>query len=147
MRRAIVAALVALFLAPAAMAATTTPTAPVYDSKGRLVQTPYAPPNSARLTKKKASDIFLHDHKVAQWLKHYPTVVTYDASYSPKDRSWTVHVWSGAAGGGAPGKGDDVSRTGTQAYTRPQGAWGMARGGPGAFGGEKINSKPIWLAF
>src|SRR5918912_1909886 len=147
MRRAIVAAAVALFLAPAAMAATTTPTAPVYDSKGRLVQTPYAPPNSARLTKKKASDIFLHDHKVAQWLKHYPTVVTYDASYSPKDRSWTVHVWSGAAGEVAQGKVDDVSGTVTQPYTGPQDAWGMARGGPGAFGGGKINSKPVWLAF
>src|SRR5919198_782461 len=81
--RFLVVSLVGLFLAPAAMAATTTPTAPVYDSKGRLVQTPYAPSNSARLTKKKASDIFLHDHKVAQWLKHYPRVVTYDASYSP----------------------------------------------------------------
>src|ERR671938_1517139 len=127
MRHVAAAALVALFLAPAAMAATTTPTAPVYDSKGRLVQTPYAPPNSARLTKKKASDIFLHDHKVAQWLKHYPRVVTYDASYSPKDRSWTVHVWSGAAGEGGRGEGDDVSGPGTQGDTRPQGAWGMGR--------------------
>src|SRR5919199_6744406 len=105
MRRAALAALVALVLAPAVMAATTTPTAPVYDSKGRLVQTPYAPTNAARLTKAKASDIFLHDHKVAQWLKHYPRVVTYDASYSPKDKTWTVHVWSGAAGGGGGGGG------------------------------------------
>src|ERR671932_1399272 len=114
MRRAALAALVALVLAPAAVAATTTPTAPVYDSKGRLVQTPYAPPNSARLTKAKASDIFLHDHKVAQWLKHYPSVVTYDASYSPKDRSWTVHVWSGAAGEGARGGGAQGPGRGTR---------------------------------
>src|SRR5919202_4570823 len=147
MRRAALAALVALVLAPAAVAATTTPTAPVYDSKGRLVQTPYAPPNSARLTKKKASDIFLHDHKVAEWLKHYPSIVTYDANYTPKDRSWTVHVWSGRAGEVAQGKVDDQTGTVTQAYTGPQVAWGMARGGPGAFGGTKINSKPIWLGF
>ncbi|HYZ76259.1 MAG TPA: hypothetical protein VE596_02690 [Gaiellaceae bacterium] len=147
MRHAIVAAAVALVLAPAAVAATTTPTAPVYDSKGRLVQTPYPPPNSARLTKKKASDIFLHNHEVAHWLKHYPSVVTYDASYSPKDRSWTVHVWSGNAGEVARGKVDDANGEVTEALTGPQVAWGMARGGPGAFGGEKINSKPIWLAF
>src|SRR5207253_9408258 len=25
--------------------------------------------------------------------------------------------------------------------------WGLARRGPGAFGGRKINSKPIWLGF
>src|SRR5919202_4347793 len=117
MRRAALAVAVALVLAPAAMAATTTPTAPVYDSKGRLVQTPYAPPNSARLTKKKASDIFLHDHKVSEWLKHYPRVVTYDATYSPKDRSWTVHVWSGKAGEVARGKVDDTSGVVTEAFT------------------------------
>src|SRR5919206_5063908 len=126
MRRAIVAVAVALFLAPAAMAATTTPTAPVYDSKGRLVQTPYAPPNSARLTKKKASDIFLHDHKVAAWLKHYPSVVTYDANYVPKDRSWTVHVWSGRAGAVAQGQGDAPSGREDQADNRRQGARGVA---------------------
>src|ERR671937_175830 len=147
MRRAALAALVALVLAPAATAATTTPTAPVYDSKGRLVQTPYPPPNSARLTKKKASDIFLHDHEVAHWMKNYPSVVTYDASYSSKDRTWTVHVWSGKAGEVAQGKVDDTRAQVTEALTGPQVAWGMARGGPGAFGGEKINSKPIWLAF
>jgi hypothetical protein len=149
MRRAALAALVALTLAPVATAATTatTATAPVYDSKGRLVQTPYAPANAARLTKKKASDIFLHHHEVSKWLKHYPSVVTYDAFYSAKERSWTVHIWSGRAGEVARGKVDDVSGNVTEAFTGPQVAWGMARGGPGAFGGEKINSKPIWLAF
>ena len=33
------------------------------------------------------------------------------------------------------------------AYTGPQVAWGMARGGPGAFGGTKINSYSVWLGF
>jgi hypothetical protein len=146
MRRVVVALAVALLVAPAA-SATTTATAPVYDSKGRLVQTPYAPANASQLTKKKASDIFLHDHEVSQWLKHYPPVVTYDASYSGKDRVWTVHVWSGKAGEVAQGKVDDQSGVVTEALTGPQVAWGMARGGPGAFGGKKINSKPVWLAF
>src|ERR671939_332923 len=95
MRRLVVALAAALVGVPVAAAATT-PTAPVYDSKGHLVQTPYVPANASTLTKKKASDIFLHDHKVAAWLKHYPTVVTYDATYDPKTRTWTVSVSSGA---------------------------------------------------
>ena len=33
-----------------------------------------------------------------------------------------------------------------EAWTGPQVAWKMARGGPGAFGGKKINSYPVWLA-
>ena len=146
MRRVLVALTAGLVLAPTAWGATTA-TAPVYDSKGHLVQTPYAPANASQLTKKKASDIFLHDHKVSEWLKHYPRVVTYDATYSAKDRNWTVHVWSGAAGEVAQGKVDDASGAVTEAFTGPQVAWGMARGGPGAFGGKKINSKPIWLGF
>jgi hypothetical protein len=146
MRRLVVAFATALLAAPVA-SAVTTPTAPVYDSKGHLVQTPYAPANAAELTKKKAADIFLHYHKVAAWLKHYPSVVTYDATYDPKTRTWTVTVSSGAAGEVAHGKVDDQSGAVVEAFTGPQVAWGMARGGPGAFGGTKINSKPIWLAF
>src|SRR5262249_19888339 len=34
-----------------------------------------------------------------------------------------------------------------EAWTGPQVAWGMARGAPGAFGGKKINSIPVWVAF
>ena len=41
MRRALLALLAVAVLAPAAQAAT--PTRPVYDSKGRLVQAPFAP--------------------------------------------------------------------------------------------------------
>src|SRR5919201_5657970 len=146
MRRVALAFAAALVVAPAAWAQTT-PTAPVYNSKGHLVQTPYAPPNASQLTRKKAADIFLHYHKVSAWLTHYPRVVTYDATYDPKTRSWTVSVSSGAAGEVAHGKVDDQSAAVIEAFTGPQVAWGMARGGPGAFGGTKINSKPIWLAF
>src|SRR2546423_203106 len=146
MRRLVVALATALVAVPVASAATT-PTAPVYDSKGHLVQTPYAPANAAELTKKKAADIFLHYHKVAAWLKHYPRVVTYDATYDPKTRTWTVTVSSGAAGEVAHGKVDDQSGTVAEAFTGPQVAWGMARGGPGAVGGEHTTNQPIWLGF
>jgi hypothetical protein len=148
MRRVLLATVAALLLAPAAHAATTTATSPVYDSKGRLIQAPFAPTVApARITKKKASDVFLHDPKVVAWMKRYPRVVSYDAKFDSKYRWWTVHVWSGEAGEVASGKVDDASGAVTEAWTGPQVAWKMARGGPGAFGGEKINSLPVWLSF
>jgi hypothetical protein len=58
-----------------------------------------------------------------------------------------VNVWSGAAGEIATGQVDDASATVTQAWLGPQVAWTMARGSPGAFGGKKINSYPVWLGF
>ena len=42
---------------------------------------------------------------------------------------------------------DDLSAIVTEAFTGPQVAWAMARGGNGAFGGKKINSLPVWLGF
>jgi len=35
----------------------------------------------------------------------------------------------------------------TESWTGPQVAWKMARGYEGAFGGDEINSLPVWLAF
>src|SRR5204863_4580818 len=61
-----------------------------------------------------------------------------------------VNVWDPRAHGGgeiATGNVDDVSQTVTAAWTGPQVAWKMARGTPGAFGGAKINSYPVWLGF
>ena len=74
MRRRVTLALLAVaVLAPAAYAETT-PTRPVYDSKGRLVQAPFAPvAERARLTKERATEIFLRNEKVADWLARYPT--------------------------------------------------------------------------
>jgi hypothetical protein len=146
-RAALAVAAALLVAVPAARAAA--PTAPVYDARGRLIQTPYAPTATAaaKLTSKKAADIFLHDPKVVAWLKRYPNTVQFDADYDSKYRWWTVHVWSGAAGEVATGRVDDASAAVTEAWTGPQVAWKMARGGPGAFGGEKINSPEIWLAF
>ena len=56
-------------------------------------------------------------------------------------------VWSGQAGEIATGRVDDASGVVTEAWTGPQVAWKMARGGSGAFGGKKINSLEVWLAF
>jgi hypothetical protein len=88
---------------------------------------------------------FLADRKVRDWLARYPPKPTTDATF--KEGTWTVNVWSGKAGEIATGSVDDKSGIVTQAWTGPQVAWKMARGYPGAFGGAKINSYPVWLAF
>ena len=69
------------------------------------------------------------------------------ATFDPKTGSWTVGVWYGRAGEIAMGKVDDQDASVTEAWTGPQVAWKMARGVPGAFGGRRINSLPVWLAF
>lgn len=147
MRCALAAAFCALLLASAALASA--PTRPVYDSKGRLIQTPFAPVREPpRLTEARALALFVANRKVADWLRHYPprTRVT-DATFSDKFRNWTVKIWSGKAGEVATGKVDDGTGAVTEAWTGPQVAWKMARGSKGAFGGRKINSAPIWLGF
>ena len=145
MRAAFVAFLVALLCAPVAVAATP-PTGPVYDSKGRLIETPFAPARPpALLTEKRASDVLLHHPKVVDWLRRYPKSVTYEASFDDEFRFWEVKVWSGDAGEIATGRVDDATGLVTEAWTGPQVAWKMARGGPGAFGGDKINDPAIWL--
>ncbi len=47
----------------------------------------------------------------------------------------------------AEGKVDDLTGQVTEAWTGPQVAWKMARGGGGAFGGKKINDPWVWGAF
>ncbi len=125
-------------LVPGARAGTTgsnplTPTTPaVAQAKGRL-------------PKREVIDRFLADPKVHDWLQRYPPKPTTDATY--ENGVWTVNVWSGAAGEIATGKVDDQTGTVTEAWTGPQVAWKMARGYHGAFGGDKINSYPVWLSF
>ena len=121
----------ALALAPAALAGSPLPTTTVG-----------AAPH---LTNQQAIDIFLHDGPVVRWLSRYPPNPITDATY--KSGAWTVNVWSGAAGEVATGTVDDGSSYVTSAWVGPQVAWTMARGTPGAFGGTKINSYPVWLAF
>jgi hypothetical protein len=148
MRRALLVALLAVAaLAPAAQAAT--PTRPVYDSQGRLVQAPFAPVvEPARLTEQKATALFLAHEKVADWLDRYPSDgrVT-DATFDKERRDWEVGAWWREAGQIATGRVDDSNGRVTEAWTGPQVAWRMARGGEGAFGGRQINSLPIWLGF
>ena len=148
--RALAAVLLAAALAPAvARAAGTTPTGPVFDAKGRLVQTPFVPPaNTPSLTKERVLQLFEANPKVASWLSRYPTKDRIDdETYSDKDRSWTVKIWWGAAGEIAQGRVDDATGTVLEAWTGPQVAWGMARGGNGAFGGKTINDPWVWGAF
>jgi hypothetical protein len=129
---------------------------------GAFVGSAYAQNAQARLTKERATALFLADEKVADWLDRYPTKgrvtdATYEsdpAKCSPGavGECWTVNVWWKKndkidAGEIATGKVDDQSGRVTEAWTGPQVAWRMARGYEGAFGGKKINSTPIWLAF
>jgi hypothetical protein len=148
MRRLAAAALVALVVAPAALAAPP-PTGPVYDGLGRLVQTPIAPvPPKPRLTADGAEAVFLADPKVRDWVARYPRVsLVKQAELDPKTRAWKVSVWSGKAGEIATGRVDDTSGAVLEAWTGPQVAWKMARGYKGAFGGTRINSYPVWLGF
>jgi hypothetical protein len=148
-RRALLALVALALVVPAAARAGTTPTAPVYDAKGHLVSTPLAPPpTQPRLTSDRVNRAFFAYPKVAHWLRHYPRKTwVKEATFDGKARSWTVKVWSGDAGEVALGKVDDSSGAVTEAWTGPQVAWSMARGYDGAFGGHKINSLPVWLAF
>jgi hypothetical protein len=143
---ALAGALAALALAPAAPGQTgqTTPTQPVYDAKGRLIEIPFAPPpEQPRLKRGDATAFFLAVPKVRDWLERYPPSPQTDATF--KGGFWTVKVWSGDAGEIATGKVNDATGEVVEAWTGPQVAWKMARGGDGAFGGRKINSYPVWL--
>jgi hypothetical protein len=141
----------ALALAPAALATptTTAPTAPVFDAHGHLVGTPFVPPaGTARLSRERVLAIFEANHKVAAWLTRYPEQGLVDEeTYAPKDGSWTVKIWWGSAGEIAEGRVDDTSGVVLEAWTGPQVAWKMARGYSGAFGGTRINNPWLWGAF
>jgi hypothetical protein len=102
-----------------------------------------AKPEQRQLTKDQAINLFVADPKVASWLDRYPPDPTTDATF--ESGTWTVMVWSGAAGEIATGTVEDVTGTVLEAWTGPQVAWRMARGGDGAFGGKQINSYPVWL--
>ena len=143
------AALAAALLAPAAAGATTTPTAPVFDGKGRLVQTPLVPPpNAPRLSQREALRRFEAAPKVSAWLARYPgSGRSDDETFDAKTHSWTVKIWWGKAGEIAEGRVDDPSGAVLEAWTGPQVAWKMGRGYSGAFGGSTINDPWVWGAF
>jgi hypothetical protein len=98
------------------------------------------------LSEARAERIFLAYPKVREWLKRYPrTDRTVQGEYEEERGAWHVRVWWGEAGQIADGRVDDRSGRVTEAWTGPQVAWKMARGGPGAFGGKDINKPLIWL--
>src|SRR5262249_19895536 len=154
--RLLLAAAAVLVAATFTSTAQALPTVPVYDSNGRLGQTPFAPPQApARLTQAPAHPIFLPAAKGADWLARYPkNGPQVSATYQAKPESCTAGTSRGCwnlradwdpAGEIASGRVDDSSGRVTEAWTGPQVAWKMARGGKGAFGGERINSYPVWL--
>jgi hypothetical protein len=148
-RLAVAAALLAFLLTAAAHAAPPPPRGPVYDEQGRLVKVPYAPAApKAVLTEQQALLAFMAVPKVKHWLERYPKKsLVKQATYDSQYRDWDAKIWSGKAGQIAGGRVDDLSAIVTEAFTGPQVAWAMARGGNGAFGGKKINSIPVWLGF
>ncbi|HST17013.1 MAG TPA: hypothetical protein VLK36_05045 [Gaiellaceae bacterium] len=104
-----------------------------------------APSTTTHTTKQQAIAFLLRDGKVKDWLTRYPPNPVTDATFA--NGQWTVNVWSGRAGEIATGKVDDATGAVVEAWTGPQVAWRMARGYDGQFGGKKINSPPVWLAF
>ncbi|HEY7793431.1 MAG TPA: hypothetical protein VIA10_05435 [Gaiellaceae bacterium] len=58
-----------------------------------------------------------------------------------------MKAWSGDAGQIVLGKVEDGTGAVREAWTGPQVAWSMARGGAGAFGGRTINGLWLWLGF
>ena len=103
------------------------------------------PIGTPRLSAETATELFLADAKVAAWLRRYPPHPVTEATDT--QGIWTVDVFSGAAGEIATGTVEDSTGGVTSAWTGPQVAWQMARGAPGAFGGVRINSYEVWLAF
>ena len=147
MRRLLVAAAAALALAAPAYGATA-PTAPTYDAEGNLVDTPFVPaPEEPRLSEEEATAILFRHPKVADWLARYPPDPTTEATHDEETGRWTVKAWSGEAGQIVEGEVDDVTGVVTEAWTGPQVAWRMARGGEGAFGGRTINRPLVWFGF
>jgi hypothetical protein len=126
-----------LALTPVAHAATTTTVPNPLTTPSPLVT------GKPRSTERQVTAVFLDYPKVAEWLERYPPKPVTDATF--KQGAWTVNVWSGDAGEVATGRVDDATVAVTEAWTGPQVAWRMARGYEGAFGGEKINSYPVWL--
>ncbi|MGH2999948.1 MAG: hypothetical protein ACRDNM_11675, partial [Gaiellaceae bacterium] len=149
-RRLLVVLIFAAVLVPAARAATT-PTAPVYDQNGHLIQTPFVPAaNVARLAKAQALAIVHANHKVKAWLARYPkTGFSDEEDFDATTHRWTVKIWWNEHNVGEVVEAtvDDGSGTVVSVWTGPQVAWGMLRGVKGAFGGDKINSPWIWGAF
>ena len=100
-----------------------------------------------RSKERRVTERFLAEGKVRDWLDRYDVEPTTDATFDGEQRTWEVRVWAGEAGQVAEGTVDDRTGEVTEAWTGPQVAWTMARGGGGAFGGAEINRPVVWLVF
>jgi hypothetical protein len=133
-------------------AASADPKAPVYNSHGDLIGTPFVPhdePAPAELTDKEVIAAVLAAPKVADWIARYPAKgLTKQATLDEDAGTWSVKVWSDLPDAGqiVDAKVDDATGKVTEAWTGPQVAWKMARGYDGAFG-RGINHPWIWLTF
>ena len=149
MPRPAIPAILAVFAAALALAPAAAPasTSPVYDSQGRLIETPFVPPaEKPGLDEKLAIKAALSFPKVRDWVARYPEKgLTKTADYDEDTRTWTVKVWSDRPDAGqiVLAKVADPTAVVTEAWTGPQVAWTMARGYRDSFG-RKINYPEIW---
>ena len=122
-------------------------TSPVYDSEGRLIETPFVPPPPEHtLDEKRAIALALADPKIREWVARYPEQgLTKSATFQKDKSSWEVKVWSTEPDAGqiVLAMVDDTSQRVTEAWTGPQVAWGMARGYKGLFG-RQLNKPAVW---
>ena len=143
-RAVVVAASVVALLGSATATAATTPTTTSGDVTGS-VEEPFAPTTEPELTEEDAIRIALAVPKVADWLSRYPPDPTTEATLDRTTGTWTVKVWSGDAGQIVLVEVDDAKEIWEEAWTGPQVAWRMARGGDGAFAGKVLEKPWVWL--
>ena len=110
-----------------------------------LPETPAAD-EPTRLSEDEALERALAHPKVAAWLDRYPPGPTTDVELRPESRTWVVKAWSGEAGQIAQVVVEDTTGRVAEAWTGPQVAWRMARGGEGAFGGKILLEPYVWVA-
>ncbi|MGI8479292.1 MAG: hypothetical protein ACR2M2_05475, partial [Gaiellaceae bacterium] len=102
---------------------------------------------TAQQTEEQAIAIALAHPSVSSWLERYPPGPTTSATFRSETRTWLVKAWSGEAGQIAQAVVQDTTGTVGEAWTGPQVAWKMARGGEGSFGGKTLLKPYVWLAF
>jgi hypothetical protein len=100
--------------------------------------------NASRLTERSATRSALESPKVSSWLRRYPPHPQTQATFDSVSRLWTVRVWSGKAGEIALVTVEDLTGRVVEAWTGPQVAWRMARGGH-QFGGKTLLQPWVWL--
>lgn len=145
---ALAAVVVSLAVRPSSAASASPPNAATLTVTATSpgLSAPPTTPAPARLTEKAATRIALADPKVAAWLDRYPPDPATSAEFQRDSRTWVVKAWSGAAGQVALVTVGDLTGQVTEAWTGPQVAWKMARGGEAAFGGKTLDRVSVWLA-